>query len=270
MKTAIQGIKGSFHHQVAQNFFDKNVALQECLTFEEMPKLLIDKKVTTLIMAIENSIAGSILANYKLIDQFNLNIIGEFYLPIEHQLMALPNQKMKDIKEIWSHPMAINQCRKFLRKYPHIKIVETVDTAFAAKEISFKKQKGIACIASKIASEIYELPIIAKDIHTNPENYTRFFILDTADYKKSDFNKVSLKFITKHQMGSLSEVLQILVKNQLNLTKIQSLPIESTPWQYAFFADVVFNDPNSFYQAKEALLSKDIEVKILGKYQNTK
>jgi prephenate dehydratase len=270
MKTAIQGIKGSFHHMVAENFFGKDIALSECLTFDEMPKLVIDKKVDSLVMAIENSIAGAILANYKLIDEFNLNITGEYYLPIAHQLMALPNQKIEDIKEVWSHPMAINQCRDFLRKYPNIKIVEASDTAFVAKEIKENNLKGIAAIASKMASEIYNLDIIASDIHTNPKNYTRFFILDTNNYKKEQFNKVSLKFITKHQLGSLSQVLQIFVKHQLNLTKIQSLPIENSPWQYAFFADVIFDNPEAFYNAKKELLTKDIEVKILGKYQNSK
>ena len=270
MTIAIQGIKGSFHHIVANNYFGKNIVLNECLTFEEMPHLLREKNVEYLIMAIENSIAGAILANYKLIDKFNLNIVGEYYLPIAHQLMAIENQKMTNIKEIWSHPMAINQCRDFLRKYPKIKLIETDDTALAAKRIKENKLNNVAAIASVKASEMYKMPIIKSNIHTNPKNYTRFFILDNKDYKKENFNKVSLKFITKHKMGSLSEVLQIFVNNKLNLTKIQSLPIENDPWEYAFFADVIFNDVTQFYKAKQELIKNEIAIKILGKYQNTK
>lgn len=270
MKVAIQGIKGSFHHIVANNYFGDNISLKECLTFEEMPNFLIQNKVDYLIMAIENSIAGAILANYKLIDDFNLNIVAEVYLPIKHQLMAYNNQKLSNIKEIWSHPMAINQCRNFLRKHPRIKLIETDDTALAAKEISDNKIQNRAAIASVKASEIYKLPIIQSNIHTNPQNFTRFFILDKENYKKKNFNKVSLKFITKHKMGSLSEVLQIFVENQLNLTKIQSLPIENDPWEYAFFADVIFNSEELFYKAKQKLKEKDIKIKILGKYDNAK
>ena len=269
-KIAIQGIKGSFHHIVANKYFGENIALSECLTFDEMPNLLINKKVDYLIMAIENSIAGAILANYKLIDQFNLNIIGEYYLPIQHQLMALKNQNLSQIKEIWSHPMAINQCRKFLRKHPNIKIIEAEDTAVVAKNIKENNLNGIAAIASKLAAELYDLPILEPNIHTNPHNYTRFFILDTNSYKKDTFNKVSLKIITKHQKGSLSEVLQIFVNNNINLTKIQSLPIENDPWEYAFFIDVIFEETSDFFNAKTQLQANQIQVKILGKYHNMK
>ena len=270
MKIAIQGIKGSYHHIVANQYFGDEIVLNECLSFDEMPKLIINNKVDYLIMAIENSIAGAILANYKLIDEYNLNIIGEVYLPIKHQLMALENQSIEDINEVWSHPMAINQCRVFLRKYPHIKLIEESDTAEVARLIEQKKLKGIAAIASKKAAEIYNLNIIASDIQTNPENYTRFFILKKDAVVPEKFNKVSLKFITKHQQGSLVEVLQIFVKHQLNLSKIQSLPIVDNPWQYSFFVDVLFNDVKQFDNVLKEVNEIVSEVKILGKYTKGK
>ena len=166
-KIAIQGVKGSFHHIVANQYFGNNIELNKCLTFDEMPKLLLNNQVDFLVMAIENSIAGAILANYKLIDQYDLTIIGEEYLPIQHQLTALDGQKIEDIKEVWSHPMAINQCRVFLRKYPNIKLIEANDTAEVARLIQTKNLKGIAAIASVKAATIYNLNIIAKNIQTN-------------------------------------------------------------------------------------------------------
>ncbi len=270
MKIAIQGIKGSFHHIAANQYFDQDITLKECLTFDEMPKLLQKKEVDYLIMAIENSIAGAILANYKLIDEYDLNIEGEIYLPIQHQLIALKNQTINDITEIWSHPMAINQCRTFLRKYPHIKLIEETDTAEVARLIQVKKLKGIAGIASKKAADIYKLNIVAKNIQTNPENYTRFFILNKKQKdKESNYNKVSLKFITKHKQGSLVEVLQILVNHQLNLSKIQSLPIVDNPWQYSFFVDVNFDNEKQFNNVLNEMKKIVTEVKILGKYKKS-
>ena len=266
MKIAIQGIKGSYHHIVAENYFGNNITLNECLSFDEMPLLLKNNQTDYLVMAIENSIAGAILSNYKLVDEYQLNIIGEVYLPIQHQLMALKNQEIEEINEVWSHPMAINQCRVFLRKYPHIKLIEASDTAEVAKQIQLKKLKGIAAIASEKAAEIYDLNILAKNIQTNPENFTRFFILNNIKEKVSKFNKVSLKFITKHEQGSLVEVLQIFVKHHLNLSKIQSLPIVNEPWKYAFFADVIFKEENQFHNVLKELKQVVTEVKILGKY----
>ena len=266
MNIAIQGIKGSYHHIVAEKYFGKNITLNECLSFDEMPLLLKNNKADYLIMAIENSIAGAILANYKLVDAYDLNIVGEVYLPIQHQLMALENQEMEDIQEVWSHPMAINQCRVFLRKYPNIKLIEESDTAEVARLIQKKQLKGIAAIASVKAAEIYNLNILAKNIQTNPENFTRFFILNKKSERIENFNKVSLKFITKHEQGSLVEVLQIFVNHNLNLSKIQSLPIENKPWKYAFFADVVFEDENQFHNVLKEMKQLVSEVKILGKY----
>lgn len=268
MKVAIQGIKGSFHHITANQYFGDDIILNECLSFDMMPKLLIDKKVDAIVMAIENSIAGAILPNYALLDEFNLKIVGEVYLPIQHQLMALKNQSINDIKEVWSHPMALNQCKVFLRKYPHIKLIEESDTAEVARLITKNQLKGVAAIASKKAAEIYQLTIISNNIQTNPENYTRFFILKKTSNNTAIFNKVSIKFITKHQKGSLAEVLNILVKHQLNLTKIQSLPIIESPWEYSFFVDFLIDDSNLLNTVLEELENVVAEIKVLGKYKS--
>ena len=162
MKVAIQGIKGSFHHIVAEEYFGKNIDLVECMSFGEMPNLLYNKKAEVIVMAIENSIAGAILPNYALIDDHKLAICGEFYLPIHHNLMALEGQKIEDITEVYSHPMALLQCRKFFEDYPHIKLIEDTDTASVAKRIQDKKLNGVAAIASSLAAEIYNLQIIAQ------------------------------------------------------------------------------------------------------------
>ena len=185
MKIAIQGIKGSFHHIVAEDFFGKDIELGECLSFTEIPVLLKNKEVDSAVMAIENSIAGAILPNYALIDEYDLSIKGEIYLKIHHHLMALEGQKLEDIKEVWSHPMAILQCRKFFRNHPHIKLVEESDTAEVAKRIQEQQIKGVAAIASKRAAEIYGLEVIRDDIQTIKENSTRFFVLNREKAHKN-------------------------------------------------------------------------------------
>jgi len=176
-KIAIQGIKGSFHHQVANQYFGEDIELNECLSFVEIPELINNNTVDGAVMAIENSLVGSILLNYTLIDEFDLEIQGEVHLPIHHHLMALKNQSLEDIKEVWSHPMALLQCRTYFRKYPHIKLVEESDTAEVAQRIQKQQLPGIAAIASKKAAEIYDLNIIENEIQTRKQNFTRFFIL---------------------------------------------------------------------------------------------
>ena len=269
---AIQGIQGSFHHIVANHYFGNEIALKECLTFVEIPELVNNKTVDGAVMAIENSLAGSILPNYALIDEYDLSIQGEVHYPIHHHLMGLKGQSLSDIKEVWSHPMAILQCRKFFRKHPHIKLVEESDTAESAKQIHEKQLKGIAAIASKKAAEIYDLQIIENKIQTRKENYTRFFILEKRNgniQKSPIINKASLKFITKHQTGSLAEILNVFTSFNMNLSKIQSLPIIDEPWKYAFFADVIFDDYTQFEKVIAVVKEKASSLKILGKYQQS-
>ncbi len=272
-KIAIQGILGSFHHIVANQYFGEDVVLKECLSFVEIPELINNNNVDGAVMAIENSLAGSILPNYALIDEFDLKIQGEVHLPIHHHLMGLEGQSLDDIKEVWSHPMAILQCRKYFRQHPHIKLVEETDTAEVARQIQDKKLQGIAAIASKKAAEIYGLSIIENKIQTRKENYTRFFILKKKNgeiEKPKITNKASIKFITKHETGSLSDVLAVFANFNMNLSKIQSLPIIDKPWNYAFFADIIFDDEQLFEEAITQIKEKLSYLKILGKYQRSK
>lgn len=271
MKVAIQGIKGSFHHIVAEQYFGKNIDLVECLSFSEMPGLLHDKKAEVVIMAIENSIAGAILTNYALIDDYKLTICGEHYMPIHHNLMALEGQKIEDIKEVYSHPMALLQCHKFFKDYPHIKLIEDKDTASVAKRIHDEKLKGIGAIASNLAAETYNLKILVPEIQTIKQNATRFFILTNSENKNSvSANKASIKFITSHETGSLAKILTILAKHNLNLSKIQSIPVIETPWHYAFFADFIFNSYADYYNALNEIKDQVEALKVLGEYSKSK
>lgn len=273
MKIAIQGIKGSFHHIVANKYFGQDIELVECMSFTEIPVLLNEGKVDSAVMAIENSIAGAILPNYALIDEFNLSIEGEVYINIHHHLMALKGQTIEDIKEVWSHPMALLQCRKFFRNKPEFKLIEEKDTAEVAKRIQQEKIKGVAAIASKMAADMYDLQVLKDDIQTIKNNSTRFFILKNSNdspYHPSKLgnvkDKASVKFVTKHDAGSLAEILDIFGKHELNLTKIQSLPIIEKPWNYAFFIDLVIEDFVLYKNALHLISKKVKDLKILGEY----
>ncbi len=270
---AIQGIKGSYHHGVAQSYFGEGVNVLECMSFGELVHSLEKKESTDAVMAIENSIAGSIIPNYAYIDEHNLTIKGEYYLPIHHCLMALPNQQIMDIKEVYSHPMALLQCKDFFRKYPHIKLVEDADTAAVAKRIADHNLHGVAAIAGKTAADIYNLQILAEEIQTIKTNSTRFFILSTKEHNgltTEEVNKASLKFTLDHKRGSLATILNVLSDCNLNLTKIQSLPVIDVPWKYAFFVDVTFNKYEYYAKAKSLLDIMATEFKVLGEYKNKK
>ncbi|MCL9809377.1 prephenate dehydratase [Flavobacterium luminosum] len=265
---AIQGIKGSFHHQVAQNYFGVEQEILICHSFREVANQLKNKEATTGVMAIENSIAGTILPNYALIDTFDLQIIGEYFLNIDMHFMALPDQSIEDIHEVHSHPIALLQCANFFEDYPHIKLVESSDTAFAAKQIKEKQLKGIGALAGPIASDLYDLEILAKSVHTVKSNKTRFVILKNKDLEKAELsNKASLKFELDDTPGSLATVLNVLNNCKLNLTKIQSLPIIEQPFQYSFFVDVVFEKYKHYEKAKKLLEIMTTHFKVLGEYQ---
>jgi prephenate dehydratase len=223
-------------------------------------------------MAIENSIAGPIIPNYALIDKNNLHIIGEHYLDIQQNLMALKGQKIEDIQEVHSHPMALLQCMEFLKKYPKIKLVEDKDTAETARRIHQNQLKGIAAIASKTASEMYDLEIIAPKIQTINNNMTRFVIINKEDnfVSKNEINRASIKFELDHKRGSLAAVLNVMSDCKLNLTKIQSLPKIETPWKYSFFVDVTFEKYEDYAKAKALLTIMAEYFKVLGEYKNTK
>ena len=271
-KIAIQGIKGSFHHQVAQEYYYQNVEVDECLSFEELIDSLMSGKSNQAVMAIENSIAGPIIPNYALIDKNNLHIIGEHYLDIHQNFMALKGQKIEDILEVHSHPMALLQCMEFLKKYPNIKLVEDKDTAETARRIHQNQLKGIAAIASKTAAEMYDLEILAPEIQTINNNMTRFVIINKADnfVSKNEINRASIKFELDHKRGSLAAVLNVMSDCKLNLTKIQSLPKIETPWKYSFFVDVTFDKYEDYAKAKALLTIMAEYFKVLGEYKNTK
>jgi prephenate dehydratase len=271
-KIAIQGVKGSFHHQVAENYFAEPIILKECYSFDSLVKNVIIDSACKGIMALENSIAGSIIPNYALIDQNNLHIIGEYYLNIHHHLLALNGQTIEDIKEIQSHPMALLQCAVFLSNYPHIKLIESSDTAETAKRIQEQKLIGVAAIASYRAAELYDLSVVANDIHTVKNNTTRFVIVKSANKEipKSEINKATLKFELEDKPGNLAIVLKMISDCQLNMTKIQSLPIIETPFQYSFFIDVVFNQYEYYEEAKINLQQMTRHFKVLGEYKNAR
>jgi prephenate dehydratase len=267
---AIQGAEGSNHHKVARDFYGASIALKECMSFDALVASLLDKSANIGVMAIENTIAGSIIPNYALIDANNLHIIGEEYLNIHHHLMALKGQSIRDIKEVWSHPMALLQCKVFFKNYPHIKLVEDVDTAEVAKRIAKENLIGIGAIAPKIAAEIFDLEIIEDEIQTIKDNATRFVIVQTEAPKNGvdQINKASLKFQLNHKRGSLAAILNVLSDCKMSLTKIQSLPVIETPWKYSFFVDVTFEDYKDYEKAKTIIEIMAEEFKVLGTYKN--
>ena len=269
-KIAIQGIIGSFHHQVVLEYYAKNPAVDECLSFEELVQSILKDKSSEAVMAIENSIAGSIIPNYALIDRNDLHIIGEHFLNIHQNLMALKGQKIQDIKEVHSHPMALLQCMEFLKNYPHIKLVEDKDTAETARRIHDNQLTGIAAIASKAAAKLYNLEIMFPEIQTINNNMTRFVIVkkDKTVLPQEKVNKASLKFELEHQRGSLAAILNVMSDCKLNLTKIQSLPKIETPWKYAFFVDVTFEKYEDYAKAKSLLEIMASHFKVLGEYEN--
>lgn len=269
-RIAIQGIKGSNHHQVAREYFGEDIELVECLSFHSLVDQLLEGKADKGVMAIENSIAGSIIPNYALVYQNDLHIIGEHYLNIHHNLMVLKGRQLQDVREVHSHPMALLQCREYLKQQPHIKMVEDVDTAETAKRIQENQLTDIAAIAPKVAAELYDLEIIASEIQTIKNNATRFIIVKTANKElpREEINKASVRFITDHKRGSLAAVLNVMSDCNLNLTKIQSLPIIETPWKYAFFVDVTFDSFDFFEKAKALLTIMSEDFKVLGEYKN--
>ena len=270
-KIAIQGIKGSFHDQVVREYYNRAPELLECLSFDALAQAVATGACGQGVMAIENSIAGSILPNYALMDQYELVISGEHYLSIEHNLMVLPGQKIEEIEEVHSHPMALLQCKKFFHTYPHIKLVESNDTAEEAFKISKNKMKSRGAIAGKTAAEIYGLEILSPSIQTIKNNVTRFVIVQKEKLKKSNnISKAAWKFVLDHKRGSLATALNVVSDCNLNLTKIQSLPVIETPGKYAFFVDVTFDKPEDYFKAKSLLEIMATAFKVLGEYTSGK
>jgi prephenate dehydratase len=265
---AIQGIQASFHDTATVQFFDEEISLVECITFNQVFKAVQSGEADYGICAFENSLAGSILPNYALLRNSNLEIFGEVYLCIEMNLLALPDQKIEGIKEIHSHPMAFLQCRNFLDKYPHIQIVESRDTASSAKEIKEKQIKNRAAIAGKHAGEVYGLDILAADIHDNKRNFTRFLALRKRQGELvRGINKSSLSFRANHTPGSLAKILTIIGEYGVNLNKIQSLPVIGEEWKYYFYVDLRFEDFANYRKMMDEIEPLTRDLKILGEYR---
>jgi len=267
---AIQGFEGSFHQVAAQHFFGKETSIVCCATFRELIKRTADKNQTSgAVMAIENSIAGSILPNYTLLQNSDLKIVGEVYLQIKQQLLVNPGISLEDIREVHSHPMAIQQCTTFLDKY-NWKMVETDDTALSAKHVHQHKSKHIAAIASKLAADLYDLEVLVPNIHTQKNNYTRFLVLkrkaDAIEIK--DANKASVNFSTDHTRGSLAKVLTQIANAGINLSKLQSFPIPGSDWLYSFHADMEFENKDDFNKLINNLLQITSQLKVYGVYRS--
>ena len=269
-KVSIQGFEGSFHQEAARNFFGKTVEVVCCSTFKEVIDIASNKNESDGgVMAIENSIAGSILPNYNLLQKSTLRIIGEVYLQINQHLMVNPGVQLSDIKEVHSHPMAIQQCFGFLDKY-NWKLVEKEDTALSAKQIHQHHSKHVAAIASQLAAEIYGLHVIAPNIHSLKNNYTRFLVLQKDDEvtEVENANKASLNFHTDHSKGSLAKVLTKIAEAGINLSKLQSFPIPGSDFKYSFHADVEFEDVEQFYKVIKNIEPITEDIKIYGIYKN--
>ena len=268
-KVSIQGYEGSFHQVAAQQFFGKDTEVVPCATFKDVIKVALNKKESDGgVMAIENSIAGSILANYNLLQKSNLRIIGEIYLTIKQNLLVNPGVKLEDIREVHSHTMALQQCYDFLDKYKW-KLVETEDTALSAKHIHQHKSKHIAAIASKLAADLFNLEVIAPGIQTMKNNYTRFLMLQRQDIAQPvvEANKASVNFHTDHSRGSLAKVLTKIAEGGINLSKLQSFPIPGSDFKYSFHADMEFESIGQFNGVIDQIKPLTEEVKIYGVYK---
>lgn len=266
---SIQGYEGSFHEVAARHFFGKKAVVVPCATFREVVKRASRKKGTdAAVMAIENSIAGSILPNYNLLHRSGLKITGEIYLQIRQHLMVNPGVQLEDIREVHSHTMALQQCFEFLDQYKW-KLVETEDTALSARQLRSRQSRHIAAIAGKLAAELYQLKVIAPDIQTLKDNYTRFLVLqrpETTD-PVADADKASVRFHTNHTRGSLAKVLTVIAAGGINLSKLQSMPLPGTAFQYSFHADLEFGSTEQFTELISSIRPLTEELHIYGIYK---
>ena len=273
VKVAIQGYPGAFHDIASRQYFEeREIEIVPGHTFDDLVNLIKNQTADAGLMAIENTLAGSIMSNYYRLLENNLKATGEIYLRIKQNLMALPGQKIIDLKEVYSHPMAIAQCKIFFHQYPHIHLVEADDTALSAKMIADGKMSNTGAIASSLAAEMYGLEIIAPSIETNKQNHTRFLVLERENefHINEDADKVSVCFSVSHQVGSLHKVLSVMAAYELNLTKIQSIPIAGKQWEYFFFVDFICDGQVQWQQGIGSLKPLVHDLKILGVYKQGK
>lgn len=273
-RIAIQGEVGSFHDITAHHYFEgEQLQIICCATFEEVFANMKQDPTVIGIMAIENTIAGSLLHNYELLRESGMAVVGEHKTHISHCICCLPGQKMEDLKEVHSHPVALAQCYKYLSKHPNLKMVEDEDTAGSAKNIAENNLMGVAALCHADAAKLYGLEVLENHVEDNPHNYTRFLVM--TDPRKADFlratneaNKASIVFSLPHEEGSLSQVLSILSFYKINLTKIQSLPIIGKEWEYLFYVDVTYDDLTRYRQSIDAITPLTRDLIILGEYKS--
>ncbi|MBX2967315.1 MAG: prephenate dehydratase [Cyclobacteriaceae bacterium] len=270
LKVAIQGLTASFHEVAARTYFGQDVEPVECLTFHELCETLKQSKADFAIMAIENSIAGSILPNYFLLQQYHFSIAGELYLPIHLHLLALPGVKLNAIKTIESHPMALRQCTEFIHALNGIEIRESDDTALSAKRVKTLKLKNTAAIANELAAKKYGLQIVEKRIETHKKNFTRFLVLTRKSAINEKANKASLSFEVANAVGSLAEALMTFKANQINLLKIQSIPVIGKPNEYSIHVDVEWKRRKQYDDAMKKVLRQVKNLNVLGEYKKAK
>ncbi|MCP4458761.1 MAG: chorismate mutase [Cytophagales bacterium] len=268
-KIGIQGVKGSFHQLAAENYFSNEIEIVSAPSFQELIDMTQnDDKTDSSVMAIENSIAGSIMPNYLMLLESKLKVIGEIYLRIAQNLMVLPEVKIENLTEVHSHPMAIQQCRKFFRAYPHIHLVETEDTAKSAKYVAENKLTTVGAIAGSNAAELYELEIIHPHIETVKNNYTRFLVLERSGNEETQncFNKASIHFKVAHGPGCLVKALDVLSRLGISMSKIQSFPVVEKEWQYYFHCDIEFDSREQFDEAISSMRNVTEMLRVLGIY----
>lgn len=265
-KIAIQGVRGSFHEEAALKYFGEDIETIECESFKKTCELLKQRKADYVVMAIENSIAGSILPNYNLLRDYRFHIIGEVHLHIQQHLLALPGTKLEDIRTVESHPIAIRQCDEFLSEHPEWTIKEGMDTAACAKKIVSEKLKTTAAIAGDAAAEIYGLEIIEKRIETHKKNATRFLILANEVIEQKNANKASLSFQTGNSVGALATILQCFAEQNVNLSKIQSMPVIGKRNEYDFYVDVEWKKQSDYDAAIRKVLKHSVNFNIMGEY----
>jgi len=270
LKIAIQGIATSFHEVAALTYFHEPIQTVECLSFHALCESLKKGESDYAVMAIENSIAGSILPNYFLLQEYHFSIIGEVYLPIHMHLLALPGVKLNDLTSIESHPMAIRQCTDFLYKLNGVQILESEDTALSARKVKEQKLKTTAAIANEYAAKKFGLNILEKRIETHKKNFTRFLILTRKIKTTPDSNKASLYFEVANEVGSLAEALMTFKNNSINLSKIQSIPIIGKPSEYSIHIDVEWKKRKSYDVAIGEVLRQVKNLNILGEYKKAK
>ena len=269
-RVAIQGFCGCFHEEAARLFYkDEPISIVECPTFSDLYERLQAGSADAITMAIENTISGGLLPNFELLRKWGKRIKGEVYLRIVQNLMALPGQKVEDLREVRTHYMAINQTREFFKSYPDIALVESEDTALSAAQVARERLQGVGAVASRLAADLYGLEILQPSIETYKQNFTRFLILDDAlKVPREEIDKATLCFTLPHKPGALSSVLTILSFYDMNLTRIQSLPIPGREWQYFFYADIKFESYDRYLQAIAAARPLMEDLDILGEYKS--